>query len=281
MPGNQSKAVLESNDIQSLRILLKEINSRLDSIDNSIKNSTVRITEVEGKVEVVEAKLVVVEGELAAIKANYEALLSKIDFLEAENKDRVSENLVSKCLSNDILQRGRMFTVRFLNVKEEILDADEAAKMLYDRFIAPTFIKDGAAVCPAWDSVIEYCHLLPANPKAKKKYEGHCYILRFCTRFFKLRFFLQKKSVMKDYNDLNKGNVKVQHDYTFVNRECLSRLHDRPEVKRVTVRGSRLMFKLDEEGPWKLVRNPYAKFVADMTTLPAEINGCVLKFRMR
>ena len=270
MPGAQSTAQLEENNFKSLKILLKEINSRLDSIDTTIKNSTVRLHEVEDKVVVAEGKLVAVEEELVVIKANYNALLDRIYFLESENKERISENLISKCISNEINQRGRMFTVRFLNVKEEILDADKAAIMLYNRFIVPAFIKDGAAVCPDWDTVVEYCHILPANPKAKKKYEGHCYILRFCTRFFKLRFFLQKKDALKKYNEENKSNVKVQHDYTFVNRECLARLHDRPEVKRITVRGSRVMFKLDEDAPWKTVRNPYAKMVADMTSLPTE-----------
>ena len=85
--------------------------------------------------------------------------------------------------------------------------------------------------------------------------------------------FVTYKEILKAFNSMNGCSVKVQHDYTFANRECLTRLHELVKQKlvaKVTVRGTRIMFKLEGSESWRVVKNPYAKHAADMTINPAE-----------
>ena len=261
--NSQSNAQLLEKDPDIKQILI-EIKLRLSSIEGCLKVNKEKIEAVEAKAEVTSTKLDKVAAELKVVTENYEALLSRISTLESENKERKADILILQINANDTQQRFRLQTVRFLNVKDEIKDADKAAKMLYNKFILPC-LDEGED--PGVYAVVEYAHLLPPNPAAKKKYDGFCYILRFTTRFYKLRFFLQKKKIIDDVCGSDKVKVKIQHDYTWINRQALDRLHKIDAVKKVTVRGTRLLYKLDEDGAWTEVLNPFAKVLADMANI--------------
>ena len=263
------KEKAQESELADIKSLLITVVSRLDKIDKSIKNSTVRIAAVESKVEAAGVKLVAVEGELAELKANYSELIKRINQLEKENSFRSEENLRLRISINELYQQRRMFTVHFLNVLVEIKDADEAAKMLYDRYILPSYLKYGVTEYPDLYNVIEFAHILPPNPDAKIKFPGHKYICKFTTRFYMLRFFLQKKRILEAFNKENKTIVKAVHDYTHQNRVVLDMLHNEELLKKVTVWGTRLMFKMSVEGAWKTVVNPFAAIIADLTVLPA------------
>ena len=258
------------NDFMEVKRMFNSVVERLDIIDNTIRESVASISAVEKKVEVAGDKLEAVEGELATLKANYSALLKRIETLDGKNKSREEDSLLNKISINELYQQRRMFTVHFLNVPEEITDADLAAKLLFDRYILPSFSNLKESEIPNMYNVIEFAHLLPANPDAKTKFPGFKYICKFTTRFYKLRFFLQKKRILDACNEGNAAKVKCTHDYTKQNRVVLDMLHNEALVKKVTVRGTRIMYKLDVESSWKVVRNPYAAVIADLDVLPGK-----------
>ena len=263
MPGPptlpQSCAKLQEEDIIDFKLIIKQ----LASIDETLKASVARISAVEEKVVASDAKLSKVEEDLSFLKDNYTELLSRIKFLEAENVERKRECSLLKVNNNTLMQRNRMQTVRIYNVNVEEATDRKAAKMLYEKFIRAAIIKEGDDD-PGWPAVIEYAHLLPAHPDSKTKYSGFTYIVRFTTRFHKLRLILGKQSIIDQYFKKNKVKVKISQDLTWTNRQCLQRLNEMEDVAKVTLRGTRILYKKEEDESWTEVLNPYGLTLEEM-----------------
>lgn len=258
---SKTKASLVRKDPE-IKQLLEDLKSRNEIIESCLTSLTERLSVIENK----SSDFSAIEKELALIKANYSELLLTIKNLQNENKEAREDRLLLKINANDTQQRFRMCSIRVLNVKEEIKDAAAAATMLYNNFFRPAFGDED----PGPFAIIEYGHILPPNPDAVKKYPGFCYIVKFMSRFHKLRFFLKKKDILEDYNSKNGTSVKIQHDYTWANRMCLNRLHNAKEVTQVTFRGTQILYKLQDGEVWKKVTNPLAETVADMILKPAK-----------
>lgn len=264
----ESAVSLDSDTLQ-----LEEDNSkinqlildRLSSIENKLDISNKLVKTLEGKVKASEEKLSKVEKELEVLTVNFNEISARLAFLEAENKVKSDDGLAAKIAINTIQQRGRLFSIRVMNMKKEVKSSREAASYIYDSLLKPTFT-DQQGNHPGWLRTVEYCHLLPSN-KDKTKYPGFNYILRFHGRYYKQAIIENKKEIVSTFNTANDANVKISQDFTYVNRQALSCLHKMDDVDKVTVRGDRLLVKLASEGStalWREIINPFARNLADM-----------------
>lgn len=262
---NNSDIISEvPTNFEELLVILKSIQdsvskteSKLDKlvehigvIEEKLCKSEERISEVEEKLVESEVKLMQVVSELDIVKANYEDVVKRLQFLEAN--------------ANTVQQRFRIQSIRVYNMGREIKNSREAAQYLYDKLFKEIFSDANTGHHPGPFRVIEYCHLLPPMPGKEKSYAGFNYIVRFSSRFWKQLFFDSKRSTVDAYNSANNEKIKISHDYTHLNRVCLAKLHNDKLVKRVTFRGDRVMFKMDESGPWITVTNPHGATAADM-----------------
>ena len=253
-----------SLNIEEVTILLKSIQksvakteAKVDKLVDHINLLETKVAESEERVGVVEGKLVESEekvsrvvAELEKVNKNYAAILKRVQELEA--------------IANTTQQRFRMQSIRVYNMARDIKNSREAAIYLYDSLFKKVFTDANTGNHPGAFRTIEYCHILPCLPGNEEKYKGHNYIIRFASRFWKQLFFDHKKDVVSSYNRDNDEKIKVAHDYTHQNRICLANLHNDELVKRVTFRGDRVMFKLEEAGAWKVVTNPFGATAKDM-----------------
>jgi len=238
---------------------ITKIIERLSNIENKLDISNKLVKKLEAKVEEVETKLGKVEAELAAVKANYAEIVNKIAVLE-------DDNLAAKIAINSIQQRGRICTIRVLNMKDEVKNSREAASYIYDSLLKSS-LTDPQGNHPGAMRCIEYCHLLPSPPSKEKKYPGFNYILRFHGRYFKQPIIDHKKEITEAFYATNNVKVKISQDFTFCNRQALSFLHKQDEVSKVTVRGDRLLIKLAKDGAeasWREIINPFGRKISEM-----------------
>ena len=278
MPRNNKKDTenVLTDDISSENVseVMKEILNRLTNIENKVDITNNLVISLEKKVNEAEKKLAKCESELASLSVNYDAILSRLNFLEVENKakskefsDMKEENLAAKISINKIQQRGRLCTVRVLNMKDEVKNSREAALYLYDALFKTT-LTDLKGTHPGYGRVIEYCHLLPSPPNKKRKFDGYNYIVRFHGRYYKGPIIENKKDIVTEYNNTHNLNIKIAHDFTWANREALTFLHDQKnDVSKVTFRGDRLLVKLTADGdsaPWREIINPFARDLKEM-----------------
>lgn len=253
----ESNPVLES---------IQKILERLSIIENKIDESNSHFRQLEDRLSAQEAKVVEVAEDLSLLSSNYNRVLERISVLEEESRNWKQEAIAMRCAVNKIQQRNRIFTIRILNMKDEVKNSREAALYLYDALFKK-ILTDPQGVHPGHMRVVEFAHLLPRLPGKEQKYTGFNYIVRLHGRYFKLPIIENKKAIADAYNVALGANVKIQQDFTYVNRQALSFLHKQDEVGKVTFRGDRLMIKLAAEGDdaaWKEVINPFSRRVAEM-----------------
>ena len=259
--GDQSTQNQLTIDNENTSEILRNILAQLVTIESKLDASNKRL-------DVVEVKLTETQDCLKTLSDNYAIVCERLKFLEAENKEREHECLVSKVNINTMRQRGMLQSIRVYNMKVEVKSSREAAVYLYNNLLKPALIDPVNGSDPGPFSIIEYCHILPSSPENKAKFSGFNYILKFTSRFWKFLFFDQKKKMVNDYNARENIKCKVSHDYTYDNRMCLKTLHAAgDEVKKITVRGDRILYKTEDEGDWIKVENPYGRNLTEMSTL--------------
>ena len=244
LQGIQSSVTSTNSQISTL---IKQY----EVLEKKFAESEARVTEAEERVVVAEEKLEAVTTKLDTITANYAALQLRIQQLE------VNENYIQ--------QRFRLRSIRVYNMGREVKNSREAALYLYDSILRRALTDPVSGNDPGCFRVVEFCHILPPMPGKEKKFPGYNYILQFTTRYFKQSLFDVKKNVVDTFNRANGEKIKVSHDFTYLNRKCLAALHEDKEVKRVTFRSDKVMYKTEEEGPWKPVVNPFGKNAAEMS----------------
>ena len=278
MAPKKSQNVSNDNEIISEVIsiensVLQQILDRLTNIESKLDITNNLVNKLEEKVTASENKLKKVESELATLTANYSEIVARLDFLQKENQERIKETveareegLAAKIALNKVQQRGRICTIRVMNMKDEVKTSREAASYLYNELFKSVFM-DKQGNHPGPFRSIEYAHILPSPPGKAKKFQGYNYIVRFTGRYFKQPVIDGKKELVADYNKNNNLHIKIAQDYTYTNRQALSFLHDQEDVSKITVRGDRLLVKLQADGneaAWREILNPYARVVANM-----------------
>lgn len=181
---NTENVFTDDFSLENCAEVMKEILNRLTNIESKVDITNNLVKSLENKVNEAEKKLVTVESELASLSANYDAILSRLNYLEAENKlkskeyaEMKEENLAAKISINKNQQRGRLCTVRVLNMKDEVKNSREAASYLYDALFKAT-LTDLKGSHPGYGRVIEYAHLLPSPPNKKRKFDEDCAVCR-------------------------------------------------------------------------------------------------------
>ena len=117
---------------------------------------------------------------------------------------------------------------------------------------------------PGMFSVLEYAHHLPAMPGADVERAGETYVAKFSSRFFKVKYLDAKKTILSKHNSANGTKVTSAQDYTFLNRQVMKLLHKTDDVKKVSVRGERILYKTDVSEKWKEVINPWGVTLAEL-----------------
>ena len=261
---NQPTTNIESTDSEILRSIL----AQLATIESKLDASNKRVKEVEVKLTHAEDRIVEIKTDFKSLSDNYLAVCARLEFLEAENLIRKQESLVAKISVNTMKQRGMLQSIRVYNMKVAVKSSREAAVYLYDNLLKPALTNPVTGAHPGPFTAIEYCHLLPASPENREKFPGFNYIIKFNSRFWKFLFFDEKKKMVEAYNAREGIKCKVSHDYTYDNRLCLKVLHAATdEVKKITVRGDRILYKTSEDGDWIHVKNPYGTTPAEMASL--------------
>ena len=240
------------------------IDTKFEGLNNTLDSIGSKVNLVAKKIEEVEVRVIATETKVSLLEENYDLLVKRIEQLE-------NKNLKLKIANNDLGQRERLRTVRFHNVKgKPIKGSREAMDLLYNKFLKPALVKSGDyEEIPPVRACAEYSHHLPEMPgkNSDAERDGETYIMRFRDRFMKESFFKTKKDFIDNYNAWTGEKVRVSQDYTHVNRQALYRLHQDKTVKRITVRGTRLMFKLEIADPWSEVINPFSSTTAGMTVI--------------
>ena len=242
------------------------VESKFESLTTTLSNIGSKVQQVVSKVDEVEKRMVVNEEKMVDLERNYAALTKRISELD-------HANLLLKIANNNLGQRERMRTIRFHNIKEKpITGSREASDSLYKQFLQPALSKSGDYVdgkVPGAYNLTEYAHHLPEMPgkPSNKERDGETYILRFHDQFTKESFFKKKQEVIDNYNAHHGTSVKVSQDYTQVNRSALYRLHQDKRVQRITVRGTRLLFKYEVNKSWKEVVNPFGNTPEEMSKI--------------
>lgn len=264
--GAKSTDPLDGSEPSEQSDFMKQILERLTNIENKIDVSNKLVKSLENKVRITEDKLSKVEADFAVLTENYKAIVERLNLVESENKNRDLEDRSAKIAINKIQQRGRICTIRVLNMKEEVKNSREAASLLYEQLFRAT-LTDPSGQHPGAFRVIEYAHLLPPPPGKATKYNGFNYICRFHGRYFKEPIITNKSDIIAAYNSANNVKLKISQDFTYTNRQALGFLHKQDCVSKITVRGDRLLVKLTAdggEGAWREILDPFSRSVPEM-----------------
>ena len=256
----------ESSELCEQPEIMKQILDRLTNIENKIDVSNKLVKSLENKVRITEDKLSKVEADFAVLSENYKEIVERLNLIERGNKNRDLDDKSAKIAINKIQQRGRICTIRVLNMKEEVKSSREAASLLYEQLFRVTLTDDNGQHPGAY-RVIEYAHLLPPPPGKASKYDGFNYICRFHGRYFKEPIITNKKEILAAYNSANNVKVKISQDFTYTNRQALGFLHKQDCVSIITVRGDRLLVKLTADGGdgvWREILDPFSRSVPEM-----------------
>ena len=262
-----------SDCTKSFSSLQKDLQTSIDSNQNSIKDVAVSVTNlVEFKDDIL-ARLKYLEGEDKASKAKIAAL---------EKSD-----LQKSIQLNYYEQRGRSRSLVIKKFKVEptlLKDAPKLAKHVYTELLQPIMEK----ACEAGDidyvpspyQLIEYLHPLPVSTKKKEastplpvgmqqpepEHEFVANIIcRLSSRFKKFALVKHKADFFKTYNKgkVDSEQVYMVDDRTSQNSTIMRLLYEDDNInkKKIQIRNSRVRFQRVGETSYHYIKNPFAKTV--------------------